>query len=413
MNVKTYQSKSLQEALNHIKRDLGSEALILSTREVRPARFLRKSKWEVAATAPPNLPGAVAAPVASATAATAAAPAAAPSISTPKARLETPNSGVNPLAILPRPSKPASKVEPMNLEEDLARDKARRASLPDRRIDLLLEEMDELKRSVRSLGKAIPSKADPSGGLYGELVSQGIDAETADHLIVTASNGDPSPGEARNRVRRMLADMIVIDPPAELQAKARMVSVFVGPTGVGKTTTIAKIAGQASARYKKKVALITTDMRRIGGQDQLTRFGALLNVPAYTCSDVSTLTKLIQSLDDRDLVLIDTPGASPSDLALLERLEEVLKLPEARVNLVIAATTRSEDVSRIMNRFQRFSPQRVIFTKMDETDSRSAVVGDLLRSEVRITFLTNGQRVPEDLLNPSASEMAKWVLPVD
>jgi flagellar biosynthesis protein FlhF len=409
MNVKTYQSKSLQEALNHIKRDLGSDALILSTREVRPARFLRKPKWEVAATAPANPPATVAAPAAAATAAAAGAPATA----TPKARLESQNVGVNPLSIVAPPPKPAPKVEPMNLEEDLARDKARRSSLPDRRIDMLLEEMDDLKRSVRSLGKAIPSKSDPSGGLYGELVSQGIDPETADHLIVTASNGDPSPTESRNRVRRMLADMIVIDPPAELQAKARMISVFVGPTGVGKTTTIAKIAGQAVARYNKKVALITTDMRRVGSQDQLSRFGALLNVPAYTCSDVSTLTNLIKSLDDRDLILIDTPGASPSDLALLGRLEEVLKLPEARVNLVIAATTRSEDISRIMTRFQRLSPQRVIFTKMDETDSRSAVVGDLLRSEVRITFLTNGQRVPEDLLSPSASEMAKWVLPVD
>jgi len=403
MNVKTYQSKSLQEALNHIKRDLGSEALILSTREVRPARFLRKPKWEVAATAPPNPPVPVAA----------AAAAGAPVTATPKARLESQRSGLNPLTILPPLPKAAPKVEPMNLEEDLAKDKVRHGGLPDRRIDLLLEEMDDLKRSVRSLGKAIPSKADPSGGLYGELVSQGIDAETADHLIVTASDGDPSPSEARNRVRRMLADLIVIDPPAELQAKARMVSVFVGPTGVGKTTTIAKIAGQAVARYNKKVALITTDMRRVGSQDQLSRFGALLNVPAYTCSDISTLTNLIQSLDDRDLILIDTPGASPSDLAMLGRLEEVLKLPEARVNLVIAATTRSEDVSRIVTRFQKLSPQRVIFTKMDETESRSAVVGDLLRSEVRITFLTNGQRVPEDLLSPSASEMAKWVLPVD
>jgi len=410
MNVKTYQTKSLQEALDHIKRDLGSEALILSTREVRPARFLRRPKWEVAATAPPNSTRTVAAPQAApAVAATAAAPA----LATPKIRKEQEKSRVNPLSIIAPPQKSGPKVEPLNLEKDLERANARRGSLPDRRIDLLLEEMNDLKRSIRSLGKAIPSKADPSGGLYGELVSQGIDPETADHLIVTASDGDPAPGESRNRVRRMLADMIVIDPPAELQAKARMVSVFVGPTGVGKTTTIAKIAGQAVARYDKKVALITTDMRRVGSQDQLSRFGALLNVPAYTCSDVSTLTNLIQSLEDRDLILIDTPGASPSDLALLTRLEEVLKLPEARVNLVIAATTRSEDVSRILTRFQRFSPQRVIFTKMDETESRSAVVGDLLRSEVRITFLTNGQRVPEDLLSPSASEMAKWVLPVD
>src|SRR3954467_10967956 len=158
MNVKTYQSKSLQEALNHIKRDLGSEALILSTREVRPARFLRKPKWEVAATAPPTPPM----PMVAAAAAAAGAPATA----APKARLESQDAGVNPLSILPPPSKPALKVEPMNLEEDLVRDKARRNSLPDRRIDLLLEEMDELKRSVRSLGKAVPSKSDPGGGLY-------------------------------------------------------------------------------------------------------------------------------------------------------------------------------------------------------------------------------------------------------
>jgi flagellar biosynthesis protein FlhF len=407
MNVKTYQTKSLQEALDHIKRDFGNEALILSTREVRPARgfgFLRKPKWEVAATAPQG--------GSSATTATAMAPA--PALRRDHKDLndrkeKAPRTRMTSVEETSSTATAGAKVEPLNLEQDIAR----RASLPDRRIDMLLCDMDDLKRSVRSLGRAIPSKADPSGGLYGELVSQGIDPELADRLIVSSSEGDPSPSESRNRVRRMLAELIVIDPPAELQAKTRMVSVFVGPTGVGKTTTIAKIAGQAVARHNKKVALITTDMLRVGSQDQLSRFGALLNVPAYTCSDVSTLKDLIQSLDDRDLILVDTPGASPSDLALLTRLEEVLTLPEARVNLVIAATTRSEDVSRILARFQRFSPQRVIFTKLDETESRSAVVGDLLRSEIRITFITNGQRVPEDLLSPSASEMAKWVLPVD
>jgi flagellar biosynthesis protein FlhF len=205
--------------------------------------------------------------------------------------------------------------------------------------------------------------------------------------------------------------MIVVEPPAELQGKARMVSVFIGPTGVGKTTTIAKIAGQASIRFKKKVALITTDMMRVGGQDQLTRYGALLGVPAYTCSDVSALKDLVESLDDRDLILVDTPGASPSDLARLAKLEALLALPEARVNLVISATTRSEDIVKIVNRFQRFSPRRIVFTKIDETDSKNAVVGDLLRNEIAISYLTNGQRVPEDLMIPVAGEMAKWVLP--
>src|SRR5882672_7248594 len=153
MNVKTYQSKSLQGALDHIKRDLGGDALILSTREVRPARFLRKPKWEVAATAPPT----PARPVAPAPAFAAAAAAA---YSTPKARLESEPSGVNPLSILAPPPKASPKAEPLNFEQDIKKTNARRGSLPDRRIDLLLEEMDDLKRSVRSLGKALPSKAD-------------------------------------------------------------------------------------------------------------------------------------------------------------------------------------------------------------------------------------------------------------
>ncbi|HLQ77563.1 MAG TPA: flagellar biosynthesis protein FlhF [Terriglobia bacterium] len=397
MNVKTYQTKSLQEALDNIKRDLGSEALILSTREVLPARgfgFLRKPKWEVAAAAPRPA-------VTQGTAAAVAKTQDAPNGKQAKTRS---TQVVKEIA-----SKPIPKAEPLNLEVEIAR----RNASPDRRIDLLLEEMDDLKKSVRSLGRAIPSKSDSESGLYGELVSRGIDADLADRLIAKASETDPSPGEIRNVVRRLLADMLVIEPPAELQAKSRIVSVFVGPTGVGKTTTIAKIAGQAAAKHHKKVALITTDLLRVGSQDQLSRFGALLNVPAYTCSDLSTLTSLIQSLDDQDLILVDTPGASPSDLARLAKLEEVLKLPEARVNLVIGATTRSVDIDHILTRFKGFAPQRLILTKIDETDSRSAVVGDLLRNEVGITFLTNGQRVPEDLLIPSASEMARWVLPVD
>jgi len=385
MNVKTYKKSSLQEALNDIKRDLGNEALILSTREVRPARglgFLRKPKWEVSAAAPSN----------TASAATAAARA--------PVKIEPPRKELKP---------PQPPAEPLNLERELER----RGTNNDRRIDALLSEMEELKRSMKDLGRSNSMRNESFGGLYGELTILGIDSGLAEELVSSASDRDASPAEVRRRVRSMLAERILIDAPAELTAKSRMVSVFVGPTGVGKTTTIAKLAGQASALYNKKVALITTDMLRVGGLDQLSRFGALLNIEAYTCSDSAKLGELVHSLNDCDLILIDTPGASPSDIALLGRLEKVLKLPEARVNLVIAATTRSEDVGRILARFQRFAPQRIILTKIDETESRAAVVGDLLRYELSITFLTNGQQVPEDLLIPSASEMSKWVLPIE
>ncbi len=377
MNVKTYRTKSLQEALDHIKRDLGSEALVLSTREVaaaRPFGFLRKPKWEVSAAARPEPPTAIA-----------AAPPPAPASRAAAA-----------VAMAPVPAKTLNPAEPRDMEAGPST--TRRIPAHDRRIDLLLEEMDQVKRSLKTIGKSMPSRNE-QGGLYAELVNQGIDAEMAESLVQSASGGNPTPGELRGRVRRLLGDMIVVDPPAELHAKGRIVSVFVGPTGVGKTTTIAKIAGQASTRSRKKVALITTDMMRVGGQDQLTRFGALLGVPAYTCTDLSTLKDLIESLDDRDLILVDTPGASPSDLARLSKLEAVMSLPEARMNLVISATTRSEDIAKIVNRFQHFSPKRVVFTKIDETDSKSLIPGDLLRNEIAISYITNGQRVPDDLLD--------------
>ncbi len=388
MKVKTYQSRSLQEALDNVKRDLGGEALILSTRSVNarpPFGLFKRQKWEITAALDEPKPAvetntetkqrpAVTAPVRSASAA-AAAPALAP-------------------VAVNRPEVEAPRVR------------------KDERMDALIEEIGELKKSFRTLSNAMPSKGqDVGGGLYAELISSGIEQELADHLVRTGSRGKPTPSELRDRVRRLLADQMVIEPAAELVGKSRMVSVFVGPTGVGKTTTIAKIAGHASIRMKKKVALISTDLFRVGGQEQLKRFGELLGVPTYGCADAGTLKELVRSLDDRDLVMIDTQGSSPSDLARLAKLEGVINSADAKVHLVVSATTRSEDITKIVARFMRFSPRSVIFTKIDETDAKGAIAGDLLRNELAISYIGNGQRVPEDLVLPAADDLARFVLP--
>ena len=390
MKVKTYKTNSLHEGLEDIKRDLGSEALILGTRSVSvrpPFGLFKKPAWEITAALEEKV---------------------------------TSN---------PEPS-PAASQRPLPLGEvgpREARDRVRVSSSTttaaavapariiqkDPRLEELIGEIGELKKSLRSLSKAIPAKSENGGGLFAELVTNGIDHDWADHLITTASRGNPAPSELRERVRRLLADQLIIAPPAELRAKTTIVSAFVGPTGVGKTTTIAKIAGHAAIRMKKKVAMISTDMFRIGGQEQLSRLGELLGIPTYGCADVSTLKDLVVSLDDRNLILIDTPGSSPSDLARLSKLETVTSAADAKVHLVISATTRSEDITKIVTRFQRFSPTSVIFTKIDETDSKGPLAGDLLRNELPVSYLTNGQRVPEDLLIPSADELARYVLPVE
>src|SRR5437867_3217990 len=371
MKVKTYNTRSLHEGLEDIKRDLGTEALILSTRSVsvRPRFSLfKKPAWESTAALEEKVE--------------------------PK----------------PEPSLGAKRQVRISSSTSAAAATARARTARDARMDELVAEISDVKKSLRSLTKAIPGKSEFAGGMFAELVSQGIDHDFADHLISTASRGNPAPSEQRSRVRRLLADQLIIAAPVELYAKTRVVSAFVGPTGVGKTTTIAKIAGHAAIRMKKKVALISTDTVRIGGHEQLARLGELLGIPTYGCADVSTLKDLVASLDDRNLILIDTPGSSPSDVSRLSKLEDVISGADAKVHLVISATTRSDDIMKIVSRFQRFSPTSVIFTKIDETDSKGPLTGDLLRNELPVSYLTNCQRVPEDLVLPSADESAGDVL---
>ena len=383
MNAKTFKAKTIQEALEQIKKELGPEAVILSTQSIMKRRafgLMSGQKWEV----------------------TASAPSQAPALKQPEI------SAVEDRVTIKGESRPV--LHTVELREETPR-VAPRLQHNDNRIEELLDEIGELKRSVRLIGNAMPGHNQETGGIYAELVGQGVDHEIADHLVAAASHGNPAPTEMRDRVRKALGELLIIDAPAEFVGKARTVSVFVGPTGAGKTTTIAKLAAHAKVRYKKRVALISTDMYRVGGHEQLARYGELLGIPTYACADTGTLKDMIATLDDRDLIMIDTPGSSPSDFARLAKLEAVTSAADARVHLVIAASTRSEDITNIVRKFHRFSPRRVVITKIDEAEPKGAFVGDILRNEMPISFLTNGQRVPEDLILPSADDLARYLLP--
>jgi flagellar biosynthesis protein FlhF len=378
MKVKTYKHHSLQEGLETIKRDLGGEALILGTRSVAVrSRFglFKKPAWEITAAVEENN-----------------------AVSAVYDRRS------------PDESKPGGHRPPLHGGSRAA---VATVAARDPNMDALITEINELKRSFRTLSKALPGPTAVAGGLFAELVNQGIEHDVADQLISGASHGNPAPTELRERVRRKLADQLIIAPPAELNARSRIVSIFIGATGVGKTTTISKIAGHAAVRMKKNVAMISTDIFRIGGQEQLAHFGELLGISTYACADVAALKDVVSSLEDRDLILIDTPGSSPSDLSRLSKLETLTQAANAKVHLVVSATTRSEDITKIIIRFQRFKPNSVILTKLDETDSKGALTGDLLRNEIPVSYVTNGQRVPEDLLIPTADELSRYILPAE
>ena len=406
MNVKTYQTRSIEEAVKNIKRDLGPDAMILGTRPVttRKPWGIRRQRWEVTAGA---MEVAQTAPVEKSVDQIAADVPDSLSISPDSARTkkEAPRKGVE--------DKPSARLT------DASGDAMSGFEAPsslirkaESRIEEVLEEIDELKRSVRFLGQAIPQREGRHGDLFSELVGQGVDPEFVENLLGSAARLNPKSGKTRDAVRKLLAEMFAIEAPDELLSKQRVVSVFVGPTGVGKTTTIAKIAGHAAARHGKKVAMISTDAQRVTGQEQLSRYGQLLGITTFRCSEPGALKGLVESLDDYDLVLVDTPGCSPSDLARLGKLERDLKDLGARVRLVLSATTKSEDVSRIYKRFQRLSPRSVVLTKMDETETKGLMVGELLRFLLPVSYITEGQHVPEDLLLPNGSELARLMVPI-
>jgi flagellar biosynthesis protein FlhF len=399
MNAKTYRARTIQEALDQIKRELGPEAVILSTQPImtRSALGLRRTQnWEITA-------------------------AAVKAEAQPEPEAIDSSFQVKDNVNIKTSARQRNRSSILGLSPDISHKEsvpapaapavAKRLRYNDSRMEELLDEITELKRSVRLIGKAMPATTANAGGIYAELVGQGVDHELADQIVAKESRGNPSPSELRERVRHGLAGILVIDPAVELIGKTQVVSAFVGPTGSGKTTTIAKLAGHAKVRHKRRVALISTDIFRVGGHEQLARYGELLGVPTYACADHSALKNLIATLDDRDLIMIDTPGSGPSDLARLNTLEALTGTADIRVHLVVAAGTRSEDIPQIVKRFHRFSPRRAVVTKMDETEPKGAIVSDILRNEMPISFLTNGQRVPEDLVVPSADELARYLLP--
>ena len=183
-----------------------------------------------------------------------------------------------------------------------------------------------------------------------------------------------------------------------LYLERKKIWAFVGPTGVGKTTTIAKLAALYQLRYQKKIALITLDTFRIGAIEQLQTYAQILQLPLQVAKDGETLRQAINNCADRDLVLIDTAGRSPQQQADLAELKNFLGAHgEIDCHLVLSATTKDADLMFSIEQFHIFPVKSYIFTKIDETRDHVVIFNQLWRFQKPLSFMTNGQRVPEDI----------------
>jgi len=187
---------------------------------------------------------------------------------------------------------------------------------------------------------------------------------------------------------------------------------FIGPTGVGKTTTLVKLAAHLSLTVTPKITLVTIDTYRIGAVEQLKAYAQILRLPLEVALHPGDLRQIIERHRHQDLLLIDTAGRGPHPSGQMEELRDFLTVhPGIENHLLLSATTKEKDLEMVAHRFSSLVPvASYIFTKIDETEEYTPLFNQLLRSRRPLSYLTTGQRVPEDFELASKVRMANLVL---
>jgi flagellar biosynthesis protein FlhF len=180
-----------------------------------------------------------------------------------------------------------------------------------------------------------------------------------------------------------------------------IVFIVVGPTGVGKTTTIAKLAALygISAARPNKVRIITIDNYRIAAKEQIETYGNIMGIPVACAETYTDLKKFLALYQDVDRIFIDTIGKSPRDFVKLAEMKELLEAASGRatVHLALSATTKAADILEIMGQFEPFGYSSVIITKLDETSRVGSIISTLAERGKAVSYFTDGQRVPQDI----------------
>jgi flagellar biosynthesis protein FlhF len=190
----------------------------------------------------------------------------------------------------------------------------------------------------------------------------------------------------------------VHDHAFEARDRRQTIAAFVGTTGVGKTTTIAKLAAQLMLKARKKVGLISIDNYRIGAMEQLRIYANILGIPCFPAFNRKDLVFALQRMEKTNVVLIDTAGQSQYDLARIEELKRMITDDlTISTHLLLSVGTTESEMSRTAINFSPLKFQSYIFTKMDEADRCGSVINQIMKLRAPISYITTGQNVPEDI----------------
>jgi flagellar biosynthesis protein FlhF len=216
------------------------------------------------------------------------------------------------------------------------------------------------------------------------------------------------PDSYRDLLRTRVMEAVEVAAP---YLQGTKIWAFIGPTGVGKTTTLAKLAAHFNLRMTKRITLITIDTYRIGAIEQLKRYARILGLPLEVANSREELKEIIEKNRRQNLLLIDTAGRNPHDPAVLEELKEFLTVhPAIENHLVLSATMKDRDLAQMVYRFSTLPIKSYIITKIDETEEYVPIFNQLLRYKKPLSYITNGQRVPEDIELATKGRLANLIL---
>lgn len=376
MKMKKYTAPSIAEAMKQIRAELGEDAVILNSKVVTTKKLLglvKKKHFEVVAgvdrieSKPPQ-----------------------------KVQVEEQVLPDNSLTeAITKHNENVQKSTPFNVQNSaLAYDKQ----------DDLKKEILDLKRMMRSLQKESEQEAysDELLQLIEHLKKQELDnqliTDISDELFAySKSNDNVSLQSLVQEAKQILVKKVEHLPFEGLDYSKKYVHVL-GPTGVGKTTTIAKMAARSVLEKKKKIGFITTDTYRIAAIEQLKTYAGLLQAPIEIAYNAEDYENAIKKLDYLDLIFIDTAGRNYKESKYVDDLQKLIQFNEqSQAFLVLALTAKEKDLEVIIEQFTSLPISKFIFTKLDETNSIGTLFNLMIKYNKGLAYYTNGQEVPEDI----------------
>lgn len=256
----------------------------------------------------------------------------------------------------------------------------------------IIKEVIEMKKMIKELqnNNAIEDKEDNVIDSF--IDNLDISIESKKRIIEEMLKIDTD-NEVEEKFKMVLGKIV-----PEFEDKEKKIEILIGPTGVGKTTTIAKLAGRKALLEKKKVGLITIDTYRIGAVEQLKTYSEIMNIPFKVVYSIKEMDEALDELKDCDSIFIDTTGRSAKNTMQISELRAYInKIPNKLIHLVISSTIKNKDIKVILQGYGVIDFDSIIVTKLDETSNYEILIDVLIDGNKPISYMTLGQSVPDDI----------------